>query len=348
MSGQPDPAIWFPAIRADSGTDVFTKRLAQGLRHEGFRAEITWLPHRAEYLPGTVPAPQPPRWANIAHINTCLHQRFFPADLPIVTTTHHCVHDPRLRSHKNLVQYLYHKIWIKHLEKAALTRSAAVVAVSHYTAQQITAVFPLSHISVIYNGIDAHGVFTPPTDKDSHNPFRLLYVGTWSARKGVDLLAPIMASLGSAFTLHVIAGGTADLAARQFPDNMHFLDRPATSSALAKVYADADALLFPSRLEGFGLVALEAQACGLPVIATRGSGLTEVVEDGVTGLLCPQDDVEAFVAAARRLQTDHLLRQRMGDNARKRVEHHFSLESMVRHYVDVYRNVLAAKFASTQ
>lgn len=338
-----DPAIWFPAIQAGSGADVFTERLAQGLRNEGFRAEITWLPHRSEYFPWTVTAPSPPRWANITHINTWLPQRFLPATLPIIATTHHCVHDTRLRNYKSVAQHLYHRIWIRRLEQTVLRRSAMVIAVSRYTAERMKAVFPFARVSVIYNGLDTNGVFYPPSNRPSHSPFRLLYVGTWSGRKGVDLLAPIMKALGQGFALHVITGTRSAVNAGRVPNNVHFLKRPATSLALAKVYADVDALLFPSRLEGFGLVALEAQACGLPVIATRGSALTEVVEDGVTGLLCPQDDVDAFVTAARQLSNDPSLRQRMGVMARTRVERHFSLEAMINHYVEVYREVLACQ-----
>lgn len=341
MTTGTEPAIWFPAIQVGSGADVFTERLAQGLCKEGFRAEVTWLPHRAEYLPWTVAVPTPPRWANITHINTWLHRRFLPTTLPIIATTHHCVHDTRLRNYKSAAQHLYHRIWIRRLEQAVLRRSAMVVAVSRYTAERMKAAFPFARISVIYNGLDINGVFAPRSDRPSRSPFRLLYVGTWSTRKGVDLLAPIMEVLGQGFVLHVVTGTRRAVDAGGLPNNVHFLEQPATSSALAKVYADVDALLFPSRLEGFGLVVLEAQACGLPVIATRGSALTEVVEDEVTGLLCPQDDVDAFVTAVRQLANDSSLRQRMGVMARTRVERHFNLETMINHYVEVYRGVLA-------
>ena len=48
---KPEPAVWFPAVRAGTGTDVFTERLVEGLNKRGIRAEITWLPLRAEYAP---------------------------------------------------------------------------------------------------------------------------------------------------------------------------------------------------------------------------------------------------------------------------------------------------------
>ena len=64
------PAIWFPTVRTGTGTDVFTQRLVADLSKRGVRAEITWLPLRAEYAPWTVPIPQPPAWATVAHVNT--------------------------------------------------------------------------------------------------------------------------------------------------------------------------------------------------------------------------------------------------------------------------------------
>src|SRR5690606_37416690 len=64
------PAVWFPTIQAGTGTDVFTQRLCDGLNARGVRAQITWLPHRAEYVHWTVPAPPPPAWANVVHANS--------------------------------------------------------------------------------------------------------------------------------------------------------------------------------------------------------------------------------------------------------------------------------------
>ena len=80
------PAIWFPAVKTNTGTDKFTEQLVAALNQRGFQAEIAWLPHHAEYLPWLVPIPQKPSWANIAHINTWLHPRFIPKHLPVIAT----------------------------------------------------------------------------------------------------------------------------------------------------------------------------------------------------------------------------------------------------------------------
>ena len=109
---------------------------------------------------------------------------------------------------------------------------------------------------------------------------------------------------------------------------------------LLEAYLDSDALLFPTRLEGFGQVALEAMAYGLPVISTNGSALPEVVEDGATGILCPQDDAAAFVAAARRLQQQHDLWSAMSSAAFAHARRPaFGIASMVDSYASVYEAV---------
>ncbi|MFC4487103.1 glycosyltransferase [Tepidiphilus baoligensis] len=191
-----NPAVWFPNVRCHSGTDTFTERLCRALNAQGIRAEITWLPHRAEYAPWSVPVPKPPTWANVVHINSWLPPRFVPPGLPIVVTVHSSVHDPALLPYKSRLQALYHKHWIHPIEAANLARAHCVVAVSHYTAAQIEASFGIRDIQVIHNGIDCQA-FAPVARTAPNRPFRLLYVGNWSARKGVDLLGPIMERLGN-------------------------------------------------------------------------------------------------------------------------------------------------------
>ncbi len=195
-----EPAVWFLAVRAHSGADVFTERLCAGLNERGLRAEITWLPLRAEYAPWCVPVPKPPKWANIVHVNSWLHPRFLPQELPVVSTLHSCVHDPALIPYKKPAQRLYHAAWIKRVEADNLRRATRIVAVSRYTARTAEAVFGLQGVDVIYNGVDT-ARFHPTERVAPNRPFRLLYVGNWNALKGVDLLIPIMQALGKDFEL---------------------------------------------------------------------------------------------------------------------------------------------------
>lgn len=335
---QPKPAVWLPAIRAGTGADVFTERLAKGLGELGVRAEITWLPLRAEYAPWTVVAPRPPAWANVVHINTWLHRRFLPACLPIVATVHHCVHEPGMAPYKSVPQAAYHRHWVLPLERVALSRAHGVVAVSEYTARRTREIFATKDIRVIHNGVPAPLHIVAPRTPARAGPFRLLYVGSWSRRKGSDLLSPIMRALGEEFELHY-AGAGADVAdARTLPSNCHMAGRP-DDFQLDLLYRNSDALLLPTRLEGFGQVAVEAMARGTPVIATRGSAIPEVVQDDVSGILCRQDDINAFANAARRLAGDAEGWFRLSAGALKQAER-FSISAMSQAYRSVYSEII--------
>lgn len=333
------PAVWFPAIRAGSGIDIFTERLAAGLRQRGIQAEITWFPLRTEYAPWMVSIPHQPVWANIVHANTWMPLRFLSADLPLVATLHHCVQDNALTPYKTALQALYHNFWVTPMERRVISKANRCVAVSRYTMEQANAVFKDANFEIIPNGVDTT-IFKPAATNQPHRPFRLLFIGNWSKRKGVDLLAPIMQHLGAGFELTYLKGLHATRTPSPTTQNMRSVPR-LSSAEMIRLYQESDALLFPTRLEGFGLAALEAQACGLPVIATQGSALPEVVSNGKTGLLCPQDDVSAFAAAARKLADNPALWQHMGYAARVHVEAHFRIETMIDHYLSVYREILS-------
>ncbi|AOV17893.1 hypothetical protein BJI67_13240 [Acidihalobacter aeolianus] len=337
----PTPAVWFPAIRAGSGADVFTERLVAGLQERGIRAEITWLPHRAEYAPWSVAAPQPPRWATVVHVNSWLPPRFVPRQLPLIMNMLHCVHDPALAPYKSMPQKLYHHWWIKPTERALIRRARHIVAISRYTADRTREAFRTGDISVIPIGIQPDGPFQPPHAQTSaHHPFRLLFVGNWSARKGCDLLAPIMRTLGKDFELWALTGLRGHRP-DNLPANVRLLARRENENALAELYHECDALLFPSRLEGFGMVALEAQSCGLPVVATNGSALPEVVEDGVSGLLCSPESPEEFAQAARRLAEDKGVFDSLRIGARRRVIEYFDMGRMIDCYIALYESTLS-------
>ncbi|MBU0499967.1 MAG: glycosyltransferase family 4 protein [Gammaproteobacteria bacterium] len=340
MNRHTEPAIWFPAIRTGSGTDSFTEQLAKGLLLRGIHCEITWLPHHAEYLPWLIKVPSPPPWANLVHVNTWLHRRFIPENLPLVATMHLCVHDPALHSYKGHVQTLYHRYWVRKLEQQVISRADSVVAVSHYTAQRTGDAFHISLPAVIHNGIDLAHTFTAADRSELHSPFRLLYAGNWSSRKGTDLLSPIMETLGPDFELCYTPDRSNQDRSDTLPGNCHSVQRQNTPEAMARLYQSADALLFPSRLEGLPLAVIEAQACGLPVIASHCSSMPEAVVDGETGLLCRRDDIDEFVAAARLLASDPALWLRMSRVARAHAERHFAIERMIDAYLELYRGIL--------
>ncbi len=106
-----------------------------------------------------------------------------------------------------------------------------------------------------------------------------------------------------------------------------------------EVLVGADLFLLPSETESFGLAALEALACEVPVVATTVGGIPEVVEHGTNGFLCPVGDVEGMAAAAVRLLTDPELRRSFGAAGRRWAVERFSQDAVVARYRSVYERV---------
>ena len=342
MSTERELAVWFPTVRTGTGTDVSTQRLARALMQRGIRAEITWLPLHVEYAPWMVSMPEPPAWATIVQVNTWLSSRFLPQNTPIVATLRHSMHDPVLRPYKNFTRAAYHRWWIAPNERRVLRRADHVVAVSRFVAETAQRELADVPIEIIYNGIDTSKFRPCKQPRRPGDPFRLLYVGNWKKLKGVDLLAPIMRELGERFELHYTGGTNAERDKPDMPANMRDLGRLSGEEVITAMQ-NADAFLFPSRSEGLPLVGIEAMACGLPIIAMRASSLVEVVDDGVTGLLCPRDDAAAFAAGARALAESPQLHAAMSRSAIKRVTNKFSVERMVNAYICAYEKCIAPR-----
>ena len=102
----------------------------------------------------------------------------------------------------------------------------------------------------------------------------------------------------------------------------------------------ADLFLLPSERESFGLAALEAMACQVPVVASRVGGLPEVIDDGVTGFLHPPDDLEGMAASAVAMLTDRARRQAVITAALAAVLQRFCANAIVPHYEAFYRQVI--------
>src|SRR5918997_4235230 len=104
----------------------------------------------------------------------------------------------------------------------------------------------------------------------------------------------------------------------------------------------SDVLLLPSEQESFGLAALEALACEVPVVASRVGGVPEVVDDGVTGYLAEVGDVEQMSEYAARLLTDDGLRREMGRLARESALARYATDLVIPQYIEFYERVIAA------
>ncbi|GAB6058960.1 glycosyltransferase family 4 protein [Desulfonatronum parangueonense] len=138
-------------------------------------------------------------------------------------------------------------------------------------------------------------------------------------------------------------GGLEELARRILPGGVRFLGL-VERDRLMDVFSAGDVFAFPGINEGLGMVYLEAQSCGLPVVATSHAGARDVVRHERSGFLVPHLYMEAFATACAKLCADHVLRRKMGQNAARfvREEHDIDvnyqlMESVLERIVDQNR-----------
>jgi glycosyltransferase involved in cell wall biosynthesis/SAM-dependent methyltransferase len=176
------------------------------------------------------------------------------------------------------------------------------------------------------------GVELPVTVGEPNDPPHVLYAGRLSEEKGVREL--LQATEG----LPRVVVGDGPLRA-EVPDAVGFVP-PAQLHAY---YERAAVVACPSRREGYGVVAREALAHARPVVASSVGGLTDAIEDGVTGLLVPPGDADALRAALERLLDDAELRSRLGEAGRELVRERFSWEAATAATLAAYHDVLAPR-----
>ena len=226
----------------------------------------------------------------------------------------------------------------------------AVVAVSEDIGAKLAAcgVAP-EKIKVVPNGVDSR--FQPGDREEARRQLDLpegdfiaLFVGLLVPVKGLDVLVEAVAGLPGDKPLCVLVGEGPEqpeleriAADRGIADRLRFVGR-RPSDEIPLWMTAADALVLPSYSEGRPNVVLEAQACALPVVATRVGGTPELVEDRVTGLLVDSGDAEGLGEALGRLRADASLRTALGRAGRTQAEGMTwaaSAEKMVAIYSDL-------------
>jgi L-malate glycosyltransferase len=233
------------------------------------------------------------------------------------------------------------------LTRFAVATSDAVTTPSRWLADTARANLALPAtlaIDVIPNFVDTT-TLNPPAQRDPQRRRVLIHVSNFRPIKRVSDVVRVFAAVRSHVDarLDLVGDGPDRNGAEALVSKLGLQDAVrfhGETDDLGSLYGASDVFLLPSESESFGLAALEAMACGVPVVASDVGGIPDVVVDGETGFLAPVGDVAAMAEATRRLLTDHALHQTMSRLARRRVEASFRLDPAVDRYEAVYRRVL--------
>lgn len=255
----------------------------------------------------------------------------------LVVTLHDANHLAVPESRSTL-RSLYYRTLVGPRSKGA----AARLTVSEFSRAELARHLRLDPytLQVIAPGVDAHFRPQTPVELASFRAGRslparfFLSVGNEKPYKNLALLARIADRLSHPL---VLLAGMGVKHALRFPDSTVELGT-LEEADLPRLYASATALLYPSRYEGFGLPALEAMACGTPVLAANAGALPEVV--GTSGILLPAEDDTAWVTTAQRVAREPAFAEQLRQGGLLRAAR-ASWDECARQTLAVYRRALA-------
>ena len=259
------------------------------------------------------------------------------------------------------------------LEKTALEMADAVIAVSEDTRHDLHNFFkiPDERVSVIHNGIDLNEYKpqeNPETLRslgvDPERPY-ILFVGRITRQKGIVHLVRAIQYFNPGFQVVLCAGAPdtpeiavemqqAVAAAREHHPDIIWIEKMVSRSEAKALYSGASVFVCPSIYEPFGIINLEAMACGTPVVASAVGGIKEVVVEGETGFMVPLEQMKEspfeatepekfardLAARVNQLMADPELAAKMGAAGRKRVEEFFGWKAIAQKTERLYRQLL--------
>lgn len=265
--------------------------------------------------------------------------------LPYVVTAHGT----------DLMGFRWYEDW-RAMALVGAKKAKAIIAVSGEVARDTAELYGISgdRIQTIWNGFDS-GIFRVlPLERDevlseyglgATAKYLIAFTGKLAEFKGIDVLLEAAAiyerALGDVSTLIVGDGAlrsSLQVQAKQLDlKGMHFLGHQPQEK-VAKIMNVADLAVVPSRVEPFGLVAIEALACGTPVVATNQGGLPEFVNESV-GALVDVDDAEGLAAAiVQEIETD--AKRVKGPVAAEYARNGFAWSTQVRKMTEVYESAI--------
>lgn len=243
------------------------------------------------------------------------------------------------------------------ITKYGLQQSDGVTSVSRFLKQATIETFDFDDIEVIPNFI-CPTYYTKITDSPLRDELApngeklLVHVSNFRAVKRptdcVEILAKVLEKGGNA-KLVMVGDGPEFAAVLHLAKKLGVADRTELVGKRANIYdyiGIADVSLLPSELESFGLAALEAQACEVPVIASRVGGIPEVVTDGESGFLSDIGDTDKMSNDVLVLLNDENLSKKFGERGRELAVARYNADKIIPQYISFYEKVLGAKSAA--
>ena len=260
-------------------------------------------------------------------------------------------------------------LWI---EKTALEMADAIIAVSGETKCDIERLFDVdpNRVRVIHNGIDLEEYrrvdSTDALKRHEVNPDEpyLLFVGRITRQKGIIYLVRAIQFMDPGFQIVLCAGApdTPEIAiemqkaieqAKAKRSDIIWIEEMVDRNAVIELYSHAAVFCCPSIYEPFGIINLEAMACGTAVVASAVGGIKEVVVDGETGFLVPLEQMKEspfeplnpekfsrdLAGKINQLMKDRQLREKFGKAGRKRVEEKFSWSTIAQKTKALYESL---------
>jgi len=242
-----------------------------------------------------------------------------------------------------------------HLEKTLYGMADGIITVSAATGRDLLKVYPEVNpekVSVIHNGIDLDK-FRPNHERNLIDRFGIgtgyiLFLGRLSRQKGIfDLLEACRKKLIDRQV--VIVTGAADTTEIRAEieneiiklDNVIWINEMLSNEQTRALYTNARVFLCPSRYEPFGIINLEAMACGCPVVAANVGGIPEVIEDGYNGLLFEAGDIDNMAEKVNFLYPNEELRAKFISNGEKILKSRFTWDKVANETQKFYRKVIA-------
>ncbi|MBN1959873.1 MAG: glycogen synthase [Deltaproteobacteria bacterium] len=273
-------------------------------------------------------------------------------DVPFVATVH-SLEPLRPWKEEQLGRSYHLTSWI---ERVALENADRIIAVSQNSRDEILSLFNVDkkRIVIIHNGIDLNtwkrsdSVMTRKA-YGIDGPY-ILFVGRTSRQKGMTYLIDAMRDVEPGVKLVCCTSAPdtpeveAEVAAKIAQESrVIWINTLLREDQYIELYSNASVFCCPSVYEPFGIINLEAMACERPVVASSVGGIPEVVIPEVTGLLVPPAEPNVLAKALNKVLRDRDLANRMGRAGLKRVEDHFSWNSIARKTLNMYEEIVCEK-----